>query len=183
MKKPGKTKKRWCIAVYCVLCVVLWGTGFLWKIKILPYTQRWFISYSSFHEKTLNETAPRYLKELPSSAENIRYYYHTGGFDTKTGISFTASNADYEKIKETYLSSYISKEEDYQEEYREYKEKYSSKYGEDEWAWYVFGEKVTHGFLEEEKLDYLEEIFQGRAEEYTVLVFEKSTGGTGKDML
>jgi len=41
----------------------------------------------------------------------------------------------------------------------------------------VFNEKVTPDFLKEEKLEYLGEILRDKAEDYTILAYEKGTGG------
>ena len=41
----------------------------------------------------------------------------------------------------------------------------------------MFNEKVTPDFLKEEKLEYLGEILRDKAEDYTILAYEKGTGG------
>ena len=117
---------------------------------------------------------------LPSGAGNIRYFCYTGGLDTKTGISFTVSDEDYHDLKDRNMTSFTAEREDYQKRYQDYKEGYQEKLGNHEvenWRWYVFNEKATPDFLKEEKLEYLGEILHDKAEDYTILAYEKGTGG------
>lgn len=179
MKKISGVKKGICITILCVLLLLFLGTCVLYSLGILPWTRRWFISYSFFHQQADRVAAP-YPKELPSSAEDIIYFYHTGWLDTKTGISFTVSDEDYQELKENNLSYFAAEKEDHQKRYLDYKEEHGAKYGDDnvdDWVWYVFNEKVTSGFLEEEKLEYLGEILLNKTGDYTILAYEKRTGG------
>lgn len=179
MKKSGRVKKRICITILCVFLGSFPWIWLLYVLQILPYTQKWFTSYDSFSKKTDRVLAP-YPMALPSSAGDIRYFYYTGGLDTKTGISFTVSDEDYHDLKERNLSSFTAAREDYQKSYQDYKEEYHEESGNHEvedWRWYVFNEKVTPDFLKEEKLEYLGEILRDKAEDYTILAYEKGTGG------
>lgn len=116
------------LAVYGIIWV-LWECG-------LPHTRRWFLNYGSFQNKIYNSsTIHHYPQELPADTEYIRYFYYTGWFDTKTGISFMLGKDEYEKQKESCLLPYLKDET--------------------------------------ENLDYLNNIFQGNAEDYRMLVCEK----------
>ena len=66
--------------------------------NIVPRERISFPSYGSFINKT-DRLLQHYPKSLPLSAENIRYFHYRGGFDTKTGISFTVSRDEYQELK------------------------------------------------------------------------------------
>ncbi len=177
MKKKMSTeaKEFWLVAGILLGLFLIIGIWFLHACRILPYTQRWFISYNSFDKKT-DGVAARYPKELPSSAEKVKYFYYTGWLDTKTGISFTLSEEEYQEQKETYLSLYTALEEEHKTNHQEYLDSCLAKYGYiPDWAadevMYVFDENVTSDFLEEEGLEYLEKIFHDTVDNYTILAY------------
>ncbi len=157
-KKMGEEEKEFLLVIgilfgiFLIICI--WA---LYVFGILPYTQRWFLSYDSFHKKTDCVVAP-YPKELPSSAEDIKYYYYTGWLDTKTGISFTVSDEDYQKLKDENTAFYMDRKENSQVEY-------------------VFEGNVTSDFLEEEGLEYLKKVFHDTAENYTILAYHGDDDG------
>lgn len=157
MKKKNKIKKRICIVALCILIGSLPWIWVLYVSKILPYTQRWFLSYDSFHQKADKVVAP-YPEELPSSAEDIRYFYYTGWLDTKTGISFTVSDEDYLELKKECIAFYTARKENNHVEY-------------------VFEGNVTSDFLVEEGLEYLKEVFHDTAEDYTILAYRGNDEG------
>lgn len=145
-----------------------------WELGPLPYTRRWFINYDSFNKKT--GIGP-YPEELPASAEDIRYFYYSGWFDEKTGISFTVSQEEYQDLKETYLSSYAAKEEEYQKKFQQRQEDYRMNridYEPKDWFWYVLDEEMTTDFLDNEGLDYLKKVFHNKTDNYTILAYEKA---------
>ncbi len=161
-----------------LVTVLLFGFGIiwiLWECTLFPYTRRWFINYSTFKNKTAG-TLEHYPQELPASAENIKYFYYTGWFDKKTGISFTINKEEYQKFKETSLYSYTADKEKYQEEFQHAKDEYILKKRDNEpedWEWYMFDGEVTSDFLVEEELDYLNNIFHDAAGDYTVVAYKK----------
>ncbi len=157
----------------------------IWKVfleNIVPRERTSFSSYGSFINKT-DRLLQHYPKSLPSSVENIRYFHYRGGFDTKTGISFTVSQDEYQKLKQTYLSVYLSEEEEYSEgnpagdaghQMEGTDRRSENRNG------FVFDELVTQEVLAEEELDYLGEIFHSEIDDYTFLAYEKvPTAGDG----
>lgn len=76
------------------------GIWFLHESRILPYSQRWFISYTIFYKNAASVPVP-YPPNLPLGAGSIKYYYYQGWFDTKSAVSFTVSNEEYQETKET----------------------------------------------------------------------------------
>ena len=150
--------------------------------NIVPRERTSFPSYGSFINKT-DRLLQHYPKSLSSSAENIRYFHYRGGFDTKTGISFTVSRDEYQELKKAYLSVYLSEEEEYQKGIRQEMQEHpmegtdgkpENRYG------FVFDERVTPEVLAEEERDYLGEIFQNKIDDYTFLAYEKvPTTGDG----
>ena len=141
-----------------LVTVLLFGFGIiwiLWECRLFPYTRRWFINYSAFKNKTAG-TLEHYPQELPVSAENIKYFYYTGWFDKKTGISFTINKEEYQKFKETSLYSYTADKEKYQEEFQHAKDEYILKKRDNEpedWEWDI--------------------IFHDAADDYTIVVYKK----------
>lgn len=168
INKMSKSEKGVLLAAGIIVFVFLVsGVWFLRACGILPYTQRWFISYNVFYQRADRVAAP-YPGELPASAGDIKYFYYTGWLDKKTGISFTVNDEDYQKIKEEYLSSYKTKEDDNQ--------KSLDKYGRNldraaDGGMYVFDERLTSDFLEEEGLEYLEKVFHDAADNYIILAY------------
>ena len=148
------TRIMW-IILAALFCWAIWK-AFLQDI--VPRERTLFLSYDSFVDKASN-IKNTYPSELPSSAENIRYFHYRGGFDTKTGISFTVSRDEYQELKKTYRSVYLSKEEE---------NRYECKF--------VFDERVPPEFLAEEELDYLGEVFQNKTDDYTILADKKLNG-------
>ncbi len=175
MRKHSKLKKGIGITILCVLPVL----SCLWGSKIFPWTWRWFICYGFFYQTT-GTVAGHYPEKLPSSAENVSYYYYTGMFDTKTAVSFILDGEEYEDQKKRYLLLYTADEE---ENHQEYLEEWLSEYGEiPDWAekWesdYVFDKKLTSDFLEEEELEYLEKVFHESADRYTILAYKGDAEG------
>lgn len=176
IKKMSESEKGVFLAAGIIVSIFLVsGVCFLRACGILPYTRRWFISYNAFYQQADRVVAP-YPSVLPASAEDIKYFYHTGWLDKKTGISFTVSDEDYQKIKEVYLSSYKTKANDYQRNHQDSPDKYLSEYGHnpdkaaDDWM-YVFNEKLTYDFLEEEGLEYLGKVFRDAADHYIILAY------------
>ncbi len=156
------------LAVYGIIWV-LWECG-------LPHTRRWFLNYGSFQNKIYNSsTIHHYPQELPADTEYIRYFYYTGWFDTKTGISFMLGKDEYEKQKESCLLPYLKDEEEYQMDQPPRIDAYGNNNSDarlkDEGI--VYDEEITQDLLETENLDYLNNIFQGNAEDYRMLVCEK----------
>lgn len=88
------TRIMW-IILAALFCWAIWK-AFLQDI--VPRERTLFLSYDSFVDKAsiIKNTYP---SELPSSAENIRYFHYRGGFDTKIGISFTVSRDEYQELK------------------------------------------------------------------------------------
>lgn len=171
MRKHGKRVVGVCIAMVCILLVyALWGRA---------WPRRWFICYGFFYQ-TIDKVVVHYQEELPSSAENVNYYYYTWMFDTKTAVSFILDGEEYQEQKELYLLLYTADEE---ENYQEYQEEWLSEYGEvPDWAekWesdYVFDEKLTTDFLEEEELEYLEKVFHDSVDQYTILAYKGDAEG------
>ena len=168
-------KKRKQIVLVTVLLFVFGMTWILWECKLFPYTRKWFINYSVFKNKTAG-IMEHYPQELPVSAENIEYFYYTGWFDKKSGISFTLNKEEYPKFKEAYLCSYTNNEEKYQGEFQHAKDEYILKKRNNEpkdWEWYIFDGEVTSDFLDKEELDYLNNIFHDVAENYTIAAYKK----------
>lgn len=149
--------------------------------KILPYTRRLFISYSSFYEKAAADTFHAYPKELPPGAKNTRYFYYTGSLDKVTEISFTLNEEEYQELKETYLPACAAEADKYQQEFKQKMEDYRKHggYKPTELFHYVFNEPVTSEFLKAEHLDYLRDTMQEEAGHYTMLVYCRvNEGGT-----
>lgn len=161
-----------CLSITFIFCWTIWK-AFLQDI--VPRKRTLFLSYDSFVDKASN-IKNTYPDELPSSAENIRYFHYRGGFDTKTGISFTVSQDEYQKLKQTYLSVYLSEEEEYSEGNSAGDARHQME-GTDRRAEnrnrFVFDERVTQEVLAEEELDYLGEIFHSEIDDYTFLAYEK----------
>ena len=178
MRKHSKVKKGIGITALCVILVlsVLWGS------KILPWTWRWYISYGSFYQAA-KKTAGPYPEKLPSSAENVSYYYYTGMFDTKTAVSFILDGEEYEEQKKRYLLLYTADEEEHQRDRQEYLEECQSEYGKiPDWAAednvrFVFDENVSSDFLEKEGLEYLKKVFHNTVDDYIILAY-KGIGDT-----
>lgn len=171
MRKHRKRVVGVCIAMVCILLVyALWGRA---------WPRRWFICYGLFYQ-TIDKVVGHYPEELPSSAENVNYYYYTWMFDTKTAVSFILDGEEYQEQKEQYLLLYTADEE---ENYQEYQEEWLSEYGEvPDWAekWesdYVFDEKLTTDFLEEEELEYLRKVFHDSEDHYTILAYKGDAEG------
>ncbi len=181
MGKHSKLKKGIGITVLCILPVL----SCLWGLEILPWTWRWYISYGSFYQAA-DKIVGHYPKKLPSSVENVSYYYYTGMFDTKTAVSFILDEEQYKEQKEQYLLLYTADEEEHQKDRQEYLEECQSEYGEiPDWAaednvQFVFGENVTSDFLEEDELDYLDEIFHDTTGQYMVLAYTKGVVESGE---
>ena len=110
IKKMSESEKGVFLAAGIIVSIFLVsGVCFLRACGILPYTRRWFTSYNAFCQQADRVVAP-YPSVLSAGAEDIKYFYHTGWLDKKTGISFTVSDEDYQKIQEVYLSSYKKKQ-------------------------------------------------------------------------
>lgn len=160
MKKFSKVKKVICITILCIFLAFLLCILFLWRLGIWPWTQRWFISYNSFRQWTGGVAVP-YPEELPSSAEDIKYFYYTGWFDIQTGISFTVSDEDYHKLKESLELSFFTDHSG------------DLPFDED----YMLDGKVTPDFLEEEGIEYLGEVFLDTPAHYKILVYQGDVKG------
>ncbi len=157
MKKHRKIKKKVCVAVPCILLLIyfLWGRA---------WPRRWFISSDQFFR--LTNPDPRFESDgffpekLPVSAENPRYIYYDGFFflDYINGISFTLDTEEYQDMKEAYLAFFREEE---------------AEHLRDIFFWYVFDEKVTTEFLEDEGLDNLKSLFhEGVEDSYKVLAYD-----------
>ena len=87
INKMSGSEKGVLLAIGIIVFVFLVsGVWFLRACGILPYTQRWFISYNVFYQRADRVAAP-YPGELPASAGDIKYFYYTGWLDKKTGIT------------------------------------------------------------------------------------------------
>ena len=160
MKKHGKIKKKVCIAIPCILLLIYYLWGRAWP-------RRWFISSDQFLR--LANPDPKlgftgfFPEKLPVSAENPRYIYYDGFFDNIAGISFTLDTEKYQDMKEAYLAFFQEEE---------------AEHLRDIYFWYVFDEKVTMEFLEDEGLDKLKTLFhEGVEDSYKVLAYDISASG------
>lgn len=169
MAKQNRIKKRLVITAFCVLLALISGILFLGHLGIVPCKRKWFSDYHSFCKTTgcrRDYTLP-FFRELPSGAEGTRYICYTGGFDQKTGVSFTVSDSDYREIKETLLSAYRGNTT-YEGEKR------TQRYND---AVYLFDGEVSSDFLKREELGYLKEIFRDPPENYKILVYKGDDAG------
>ncbi len=154
MKKHRKAKKVVRITILlCIILVVysLWGRA---------WPRRWFICPGEFFHLTNPNpefgSSEFFPEKLPASAENPRYLYDESFFgfsDNINGISFTLDEKEYRDMKESYLSYFKEREAEW------------------DGGWLEFDEEVTAEFLEEEKLDYLDYLFHGSEDSYTVLAY------------
>ena len=74
-------------------------------IVIMPGTKCCFPSYWLFRMTADEEN---YLKKLPDSAHDLKYYVKEGLFKDKSGYKMALSVADYKKAKQELLDTYCS---------------------------------------------------------------------------
>lgn len=175
-KKPSKKISRilWIILV-TLFCWAIWKS---FLQDIVPWERTIFLNYQSFREKT-GFVVNNYPPELPSGAEDTRYYCGRSWIVKKTGMSFMVSGDEYQELKETYLSLYKEKKEKALRESRESGEDYQERCRD--WATvggtiYEFNVRVIPEIFKEGELDYLEKISRNKIEDYTLLADEKLNG-------
>lgn len=182
VKKNKTVNKYFRFGVIVFLVFLILGVWVFRYLKILPYTRRLFISYSSFYEKAAADTFHAYPNELPSSAKDIRYFYYTGSLDKMTEVSCIVNEEEYQELKETYQIIYTAKAERYKKKFKQEQEDYQMKrrtYEPTELYHYVFNGTVTSEFLETEHLDYLGKTMHGEFGNYSILVYCRvNQGGT-----
>lgn len=95
--------KKFCIVI-CLSITFIFGWA-IWKAflqDIVPRKRTLFLSYDSFVDKASN-VKNTYPSALPSSADDIKYFWYVGGFDKKTGISFTVNREEYQELKKSIV--------------------------------------------------------------------------------
>lgn len=178
-KKMSEGEKGVLLAAGIIFLIFYFpGIWFLHESRILPYSQRWFISYTIFYKNAASVPVP-YPPNLPSGAGSIKYYYYQGWFDTKSAVSFTVSNEEYQETRETYLSFYKIEEDNDRGSWQEDMEENGkiTDRAEKRESDYVFDKKLTSDFLEEEGLEFLRKVFHDSAEHYTILAYKGDAEG------
>lgn len=134
------------ISFYVLRCTAKFFLG-----DYFPYKQTKFTSYNSFKEKA---EAALFPDELPSSVKDVQYFYQTGHYDSKTGVSFVLEDkTEYQKMKadcESYYVKYASDSENFK---------------------YLFDIPFTHAFVNEEKLEFIFEL-TNNASDYHMIAYE-----------
>lgn len=105
MESKLKRKKLFVfIRNFLIILLVAWSlitSFYLIFQEVIPVTRTHFWNYKTFN---MWADFTVYPKELPTSADNLKYYYYEGFFADKSGYHVTYSREDYEMMKEERLS-------------------------------------------------------------------------------
>ena len=129
----------------------------MWVIFLkdyIPNTKTYFKNYDQFKEK---ENGAFYLKELPSSARDIQYYYYTGYFDSKSGVSFIVDDEkEYQDVKQFYILKFSD---------------YEVRLNVIENIQFLFNQPLTNDFIYQKKIELLEELIVYDIDDYSILAY------------
>lgn len=141
---------------------ILLITGWIWMAwelvlkHYIPIQKTHFRDYDAFYRKIGDNRFPR---EFPDTAEDPKYYFYTGQFDKMYGVSFIVGEEEFQELKLSYFSEYTE---------------LAIEYETSESINYLFHEKLTDPFIQDEKIAFVRELMREEADRYSILAFEKA---------